>query len=194
MYKLEIYAAGTVQPNRFANPPLLTDKEMSKMGRGTTFEIRFNVKNSCAIGLVKWYDNKSVTLGSNFITSGVTDTVERYDKATKQYITIERLDIVKLYNTSMGGVDKNDQLISFYRTFIKSRKWTLRLIMHAFDLVASDVWLQYKNEANNLSIPKKNILDLLHFRLQLANELIRTAQQTQPQKKSGTPNTIFIYF
>ncbi|KAE9525658.1 hypothetical protein AGLY_014185 [Aphis glycines] len=64
-------------------------------------------------------------------------------------------EIVKLYNSSMGGVDKSDQLISFYRTFIKSKKWTLRLITHAFDLVASNSWLQYKKEATELSVPKK---------------------------------------
>jgi len=33
--------------------------------------------------LVKWYDNIAVTLGSNFITSGTTDTVKGYDKKLK---------------------------------------------------------------------------------------------------------------
>ncbi|KAE9522589.1 hypothetical protein AGLY_017011 [Aphis glycines] len=129
LYNLGIYAAGTLRPNRFAKPPLLHDKQMAKLGRGTTFEIRSDVKNLFSIGLVKWYDNKAVTL--------------------------ERPEIVKLYNSSMGGVDKSDQLISFYRTFIKSKKWTLRLITHAFDLVASNSWLQYKKEATELSVPKK---------------------------------------
>ncbi|XP_025407032.1 piggyBac transposable element-derived protein 3-like [Sipha flava] len=125
------------------------------MGRGSTYEIQSNVENACAIGLVKWYDNKSVTLASNFITSGTLDYVQRYDKKLKQYVTVERPEIVKLYNASMGGVDKSDQMISLYRTFIKSRKWTLRMIFHAFDLVASNSWLQYKKEAEELLLPKK---------------------------------------
>ena len=36
------------------------------------------------IGLVKWYDNKPVLLDSNFIISGTTDEVSRYDKKEKK--------------------------------------------------------------------------------------------------------------
>jgi hypothetical protein len=43
----------------------------------------------------------------------------------KKNILINRPEIVKLYKQSMGGVEKHDQLISFFKTFIKSRKWTL---------------------------------------------------------------------
>lgn len=86
LYNLGIYAAGTVRLNRFAKPPLLIDKQMAKLGRGTTFEIRSDVKNLFSIGLVKWYDNKAVTLGSNCITSGtIIDTVQRYDKKKRIY-------------------------------------------------------------------------------------------------------------
>ncbi|KAL4088559.1 hypothetical protein QTP88_023651 [Uroleucon formosanum] len=134
----DIYAAGTVRANRFVNPPLLGDKIMAKICRGSTYEIRSHVENACVIGLVKWFDNKSVILGSNFITS------------------VERPEIVKLYNASMGGVDKADQMISLYRTFIKSQKWTIRMIFHAFDLVASNAWLQYK-EAEGLRQQKKKV-------------------------------------
>lgn len=49
---------------------------------------------------------------------------------------IEQPEIIGLYNKSMGGVDIHDQLVSFYRIFIKSRKWTLRLIFHSFDMAA----------------------------------------------------------
>lgn len=98
----------------------------------------------------------------------------------------------------MGRIDKSDQLIHFYRTFIKSKKWFLRLITHTFDLVASNnyyelfisnnctnySWLQYKKEAIELSVPKKKILDLLHFCLQLADELIRFTRKIAIAKKN----------
>jgi len=76
---------------------------MSKIGRGSTYEIRSNVANACGIGLVKWLVNKSVILASNLITSGTLYNVQRYDKKLKLYITVERPEIVKLYNASMGG-------------------------------------------------------------------------------------------
>lgn len=89
----------------------------------------------------------------------------------------------------MGGVDKIDQLISTYRTFIKSKKWTLRLIVHAFDLVVANCWIQYLKNAKHLNIQKNKILDLLHFRLQLANEIINCRNLTTPKRKGRPSNT-----
>lgn len=167
----QIFAAGTIRVNRFVSPPFLNDKVLSKMGRGTTFEVSSDIPNS-NIGLVKWYDNKPVSLGSNFITSGTPDEVSRYCKKEKRYISINRPEIVKLYNQSMGGVDKYDQLISFFRTFMKSRKWTLRMVTHAFDMACVNSWLEYKMDCKHLNIVNKNIMDLLHFKERLAETLI----------------------
>lgn len=54
----------------------------------------------------------------------------------------------------MGGVDKIDQIISTYRTFIKSKKWTLRLITQAFDMVVANCWLQYLEDTKLLKVQK----------------------------------------
>jgi len=151
LQKKQIYAAGTIRTNRFLNPPFLTDKEMEKLGRGSTFEISTNMPN-CNMGLLKWYDNKAVALGSNFVTSGVTDKVTRWNKKNKIYEEIERPEVIQLYNKSMGGVDKIDQLISLYRTFIRSNKWTLRMICHVFDVAVANCWLQYKKDAERLKV------------------------------------------
>jgi hypothetical protein len=43
----------------------------------------------------------------------------------------------------MGGVDKHDMIISLFQTHIKSNKWTLRLITHAFDMATTNTWLEY---------------------------------------------------
>jgi hypothetical protein len=99
------------------------------------------------VALVKWYDNRPVALASNFVGIGKADEVRRWDKKTNSYIMVHRPEIVKLYNASMGGVDKIDQLISLYRTFIKSRKWPLRMISHAFDLAIVNSWLEYRRDA-----------------------------------------------
>jgi hypothetical protein len=102
--------------------------------------------SSGAIVLVKWYDNRPVTLASNFIGVGAVDDVRRWDKSSRSFVMVRRPEIVNRYNTSMGGVDKLDQLISLYRTFIKSRKWTLRMICHAFQFVLECVrrtWMIY---------------------------------------------------
>lgn len=168
----QIFAAGTIRVNRFVKPPFLTDKELFKMGRGTTFEVSSDVPYS-NIGLVKRYDNKPVLLGSNSITSGTPDKISRYDIKERKYILINRPEIVKLYNQSMRGVEKHDQLISFIRTFMKSRKiWTLRMFTHAFDMPTVNSWLKYKMDCKHLNIDKKHTMDLLHFKERLIVTLI----------------------
>jgi len=72
----------------------------------------------------------------------------------------------------MGDVDRIDQLISTYRIFIKSKRYTLRLITHAYDMIVANSWLEYLKDANLLKVPKDKTLDLLHFCLQLPNKLI----------------------
>lgn len=51
----QIYAVGTVRTNRFAKPPILSDQQLSRMGRGTAYEICTNMEN-CNLRLVKWFD------------------------------------------------------------------------------------------------------------------------------------------
>lgn len=78
----QIYAVGTVRTNRFVKPPFLSDKQMSRMGRGTAYEISTNMEN-CNLCLVKWFDTRAVTLVSNFVGSGNSETIQRWDKKTK---------------------------------------------------------------------------------------------------------------
>lgn len=165
----QIFAVGTIRENRFAKPPLLADKIISKIGQGTSDEIP-NKENT--ITLVKWYDNKCVNLASNFISTGVPDNVDRWSKKEKKYISVERPEVVRLYNASMGGIDKIDQLISYYTIFIKSKKCTLRMIFHSTDMAISNSWLEYIEDCKLLSIPLKKSMDLLHFRLRLAHNLV----------------------
>lgn len=82
------------------------------------------------------------------------DTVQRWDKKNKKYITVERPEVIKLYNQSMGSVDKIDQLIAYYLIFIKLKKWTLRLIFHARDMAACNSWLEYLEDCKKLGVEK----------------------------------------
>lgn len=152
----KINAAGTVRVPRFCNPPLISDKCLSKMSRGTSYEITGTAPNQKnEVGLIKWFDNKGVVMGSNFITSGEPETIRRWDKKNKQFIDVERPEIVGLYNKSMGGVDVHNQLVSFYRIFIKTRKWTRRLVVHSFDMAAVNSWLEYRRYALHHDLQKK---------------------------------------
>ncbi|XP_060879135.1 piggyBac transposable element-derived protein 3-like [Metopolophium dirhodum] len=184
---LGIKAAGTIRLNCFANPPVVSDKELNTLGRGASYEV---TSTDGKVGLIKWLDNKSVTLASNFVTSGSPDIIKRYDKKNKSYVVVCRPEIVKLYNDSMGGVDLHDQLISYYRVFIKSRKWTLRMLFHSFDIATCNSWLEYRNDAEAINLPKKKVMDLLGFKQNLASTLISIESSVvTPSRKRGRPSS-----
>lgn len=181
----KILACGTIRINRFANPPLPSDKEIMKKERGCSFEaISFD-----HIIVVKWVDNKVVNLASTFPGGGIPDQARRYDKKEKQYIQIDRPEIVKLYNHGMGGVDLFDQMISYYRTFLRSRKWPLRMIAHGVDMVVTNSWIEYVKDAEKCGIPKKDVLDLLQFRVRVITGLLQYNRNII-DKKRGRRNVI----
>ena len=69
--------------------------------------------------IVRWFDNKPTTLVSTYVAIEPKSIATQWDKASKQYISIPRPNIVDIYNKHMGGVDLLDMLIALYRTPIK---------------------------------------------------------------------------
>lgn len=94
--------------------------------------------------MCKWLDKKSVVMASNLLSIGECDSVRRWNAATKSHIQVPRPEVIKEYNSTMGGVDLYTRLIHFYRIKIKSKKWSLRLIFHAVDMAVTNSWLEYK--------------------------------------------------
>lgn len=178
----QIYAVGI---NRFGKPPLLSDKDIKKKPRGFFQEVLSDNGN---LIITKWYDNKPVTLGSNYVSIGTQDICRRWDKKNKLYIDVKRPEIIQKYNKNMGGVDKLDFLLKIYRTFIKSKKWTLRIMTHCIDMSLANSWLEYKKDCAILQVNKTKILDLLHFRQHVREALILSNKTSSSQKKSSRPS------
>lgn len=62
---LGVEAVGTVRIDRFAKPPLLSEKGLMKKGRGAAYEIT-SVDGKLA--LVRWFHNRAVNMCSNFFS------------------------------------------------------------------------------------------------------------------------------
>lgn len=138
-----------------------------------------------SVGLVRWFDNKPVNLGSNFISSINPEMTSRYDKKEKNRLDVEVPEIVKIYNANMGGVDKFNQCISYYRIFMKSKKWTLRMMANGIDSAVVNFWLEYCRDCKTINLPKSKIMDLLNFRNSIAADLVSVGKTIQSNKKRG---------
>ena len=109
---------GPVKDARTANCPLKPAKEKDKMERGT-YDSRFDSENE--IFVVRWKDNKSVALASNFDRIKPLATTKRWSKELKEKVSIPQPVMIKNYNKYMGGVDHHDWLFEKYRIAIRGK-------------------------------------------------------------------------
>ncbi|KAK2725632.1 hypothetical protein QYM36_000211 [Artemia franciscana] len=91
----------TIRQNRLLGCKLMEEKEMKRFRMGN---VDWRVEKSTEVCLVRWYDNKAVTLVSNYVAVEPKDTCRRWDFSEKKYVEIER-PAIKEYNKYMGGVD-----------------------------------------------------------------------------------------
>ena len=184
--ELKIYCCGTVRHNRIPGIKFskTQEKELMKKGRGS-YEERRLVSENCDLTYIRWYDNKTVHLLSSFAKANPIHQVDRYDQKTKRVISVNCPDIVRVYNKSMGGVDKADFLISLYRTSIKSKKYYMRLIYHMLDMVMVNSWLLYKRDVSLLKLPRKDTLGLGEFKLKAAFTLMKEGKTMKRGRPSG---------
>lgn len=177
-----ILSLGTIQQNRLRGCDIINDKDLLKKGRGS-YEMRCDNKKKIAV--VKWADNKCVTLVSSFVpVNEQTSSVRRYDKNMKTKIPINCPTIIKEYNSKMGGVDLADMLVSLYRTGLKSHRWYLAVFSQLLDISVNNAWLLYRREFEELN----NDLNFKHmplkqFRTSIAKTLINQRKPGRPIKE-----------
>ncbi|XP_042626605.1 piggyBac transposable element-derived protein 3-like [Cyprinus carpio] len=180
-----IYYVGTVRQVRLPNCNLEDEKSMKKKGRGS-FVVR--VEGNHNICTVKWYDNRAVILVSFFAGPEPVQKIQRWDKATKNIIDIERPYIVGTYNKHMGGVDLLDSFAVKYKFPMKSHRWYIYIFWHTIILAVINGGLLYKRNCKALQMTKKEILNSRQFQAQLATSLILVnTHNTTP--KRGRPSS-----
>ena len=129
LYSDKILCCGTVRQGRKEFPPALFDKYTVKnFPRGDAMWIMKG-----PILHVSWMDKKAVWVAGT-VTSAppgdLSEVLRRARDGTLQAVTCP--PIVSTYNKYMGGVDKNDQMKSYYQISVSGKKWWTRLL---FDLI-----------------------------------------------------------
>ncbi|XP_054602416.1 piggyBac transposable element-derived protein 2-like [Nothobranchius furzeri] len=175
---LGVKCIGTVRPNRTGGATLMTDKELTKKGRGA-----FDYKAAEGVIAVKWFDNKCVNLLSNAVGVMPLSTVKRWSKESKAKISIPCPSLIHAYNEHMGGIDLSDMLVHLYKTPAKSTRWYLPLFGYVLDLCITNSWLVYKRECGQLN---QKPISLKRFCLAVAHSL---KQVNKPASKVGRPSS-----
>ncbi|XP_028042586.1 piggyBac transposable element-derived protein 3-like, partial [Bombyx mandarina] len=183
-----IFSLGTIRQNRLkgCTNGLLSDKELKKRGRGSFSQV---VDNDKKIAIVKWYDNKVVTLACSYADSYPVHEIKRWSKEQKKKVGVPCPQLVRYYNQHMGVVDLCDMLIALYRISFKSRRWYMNIFGQMLDIAVNNAWLLYKRKCNKKSL--KNI-SLKKFRQRLAVELTQKGRSVQIEAPSQLSKKVLI--
>ena len=180
MYERGILLLGTVRSDRLRQCQLPSEKEMKKEWRGSFLE-KVATIDGVTLSAVSWYDNKIVTLLSNFVGSEPVTEVKRFSKAMKETIKIKCPNLVQEYNRHMGGVDLIDSLLGYYRNKIKSKKWYHLIFFHLIDMVIANAWILWRKNKNTDA-------HLVDFELAITNLLANAVKDPSAVTRHGRPS------
>ena len=107
---------GTLRENRLGGSPFSHKKALEKQQRGA-MEWLSDGDNL----VVRWNDNRVVTVATNCEPLEPSVTASRYVKKQGGRISVEMPGPLHSYNTHMGGVDLFDQCVALYRSTIRSK-------------------------------------------------------------------------
>ena len=108
------------------------------------------VEESKGIVVVRWFDNQTVDILSNYFRLDPLVEVRRWDKASKSYIQVERPAVIEEYSKFMGGIDLLDSFTSLYKQQIQSRGWYMYIFWHTIMISAVNSWLLYRKHCKLL--------------------------------------------
>ena len=113
LFAQNTYACGTVRSNRKDLPPCAKHKlRFGEMARAQRGQLVFT----------KWHDKRDVAfLSTNVSPDEPSRPVPRIHN--RQNVNIEKPRVSDVYTAHMGGVDRADQLRSFYCSGWQSKKW-----------------------------------------------------------------------
>ncbi|XP_040573820.2 piggyBac transposable element-derived protein 3-like [Lepeophtheirus salmonis] len=143
--RMKIACTTTLREDRLGGAPVLSRPHMNKKARGSMEE----VYTDC-VSLVKWKDNKVVSVASNKMRAQPLQKVKRWDRKQKKYIYIDIPNSICIYNKYMGGVDLFDQQVAAYRIRIRSKKWWWPLFAWRVNAQVVNAWRFSRRNHPNL--------------------------------------------
>jgi len=179
-------SVATLRKDRMKGAAKQMEKEsqLKKRGRGSN---DFIIEANSGITIVRWYDNKMVQLISNYLTNAVGNDARRWSKKEKEFITIERPQMVEVYNANMGGVDLCDMLLSCYRIKRRTNKYYIHIFYYLVGISLTNAWILYKRHQRQRKAAKKDIMPLINFQLEVAKGLAFVDKPVQAVKR-GRPS------
>ena len=160
--------------------------EKTGAGKGQRGEIKCH-RLADNVYVTSWWDKKGVNMLHSFAT--YRDEAHRHERnkvtGELQELMIMRPTIIGLFNAGMGGTDRFDQYISYYRTSVKTKRWPHTIYFHFLLCCAVNAWIIMKLIAN----PTKHQVHgtLLSFQLDLIKSMCAYKSPTTAAAAAAPP-------
>ena len=176
LYDNKILCCGTLRSGRKEFPACLYDKAaIKRMKRG---DVVWRMKGP--VLALTWMDKKAVHAAGTF-TQAPSQQLPEVNRKQKDG-TIQKIacpELVSSYNKYMGGVDKNDQMKSYYTIPVAGKKWWSRVF---FDLIDRSIYNSFVIEQES---PHHGKRSQKLFRIDLGKQLIGNFSS---RRKRGRPS------
>ncbi|XP_040357107.1 piggyBac transposable element-derived protein 3-like [Ixodes scapularis] len=146
-YKKGLGIVGTLGNNRLKDCRLKTESDLKRLGRGA---FDYAVDNTRSVAVIKRFDNRAVTLVSNYASTEPVCTVRGWDKKETMFTQVEQPGVVATYYSFMGGVDLLNYLSELYKFPIISRTWYIYLFYHTLMVATVNACLLYTRNCAQL--------------------------------------------
>ena len=170
LHRLGFEACGTLRVNRRGVPP----EAKSPLPKGERRVIQLEGMN-----IVQWHDKRTVSLLSTIHSDRPVQVQRRSCRAPGGCETVEKPEAITEYNKYMGGVDKGDQLLSYYGFPHRTVKWWKRAFFFLFDAAIVNSYIMYSQQANGQKLSHEL------FRIKLAKELLQLASELSSSSDSS---------
>ena len=122
LYGKKTLACGTVRQDRKGMPEALMTKNTSGYARGQSTFLKYE-----SVTLVRWKDKRDVFALSTFHGNTCDDELPH------------KPEMIETYNQFMNGVDRADQLLTYYLLNKKSRKWWKKVFWRLLELCITNM-------------------------------------------------------
>ena len=164
LIKEKTYICGTLRSDRTSNPVAVTK---AKLKKGEVIQ-----RSRDGVTISKWKDKRDVLTISNMHAVEMVETSNRRGKK------MLKPNIVKDYNAGMSGVDKADQMISYYDSLRKTVRWYKKVGLHILDI------MMYNSYALNVMYGTHKQVTLIKYREHVIKSLIDLHNGNNPEARN----------
>lgn len=156
------YICGTLRNNRKGNPQVVVS---SKLKKG-----EYIWRRNGPVIVCKWKDKREVLSISNMHSFEMVETKSRSGK------TAMKPNIISDYNKGMSGIDRSDQMLSYYSSLRKTIRWPKKVALHIIEIFIHNAHKLFQ-KVNNSKIK------LIKFREDFVKTLLGKDFRTAPAPK-----------